>query len=201
MEGGLGNDTYFVDNWGDQVIEGRGGGIDRVYSSVSYTLSPEVEQLFGTGADAIQLVGNTLNNTIIGNSGRNVLRGGSGHDTLNGGLGKDQLIGSTGKDVFVFDTKLSRSTNLDVITGFSVKDDTIKLDNAIFKKLGSKTGKLKDAFFKIGAVAQDSNDHILYDSKSGYLRYDADGSGKAAAIAFAKLAPKLKITVSDFFVF
>jgi Ca2+-binding RTX toxin-like protein len=200
MEGGLGNDTYYVDHWGDQVVEGRGGGIDRVYSSVSYTLSTEVEQLFGTGSDAIQLVGNTLNNTITGNDGRNVLRGGSGHDTLNGGLGNDRLIGASGKDVFVFDTKLNRSKNLDVITGFSVKDDTIKLDNAIFKKLGAKTAKLKEAFFKIG-VAEDRNDHILYDSHSGYLRYDADGSGKGAAIAFAKLAPKLKMTYHDFFVF
>ena len=201
MEGGLGNDTYYVDHWGDQVIEGRGGGIDRVYSSVSYMLAPEVEQLFGTGADAIQLIGNSLNNTITGNDGRNVLRGGSGHDTLNGGLGNDRLIGDAGKDVFVFDTKLSRSKNLDVITGFNVKDDTIKLDNAIFKKLGSKTGKLKEAFFKIGAVAEDRNDHVLYDSNSGYLRYDADGSGKGAAIAFAKLSPKLKMTYHDFFVF
>jgi parallel beta-helix repeat protein len=201
MEGGLGNDTYIVDNWGDQVIEGRGGGIDRIFSSVGYTLSPEVEQLFGTGADAIELVGNALNNTITGNSGKNVLRGGSGHDTLSGGLGNDRLVGSTGKDVFVFDTKPNRYTNLDVITGFNVKDDTIKLENAIFKKLGTKTGKLKDAFFKIGSVAQDSNDYILYDSKSGYIRYDADGSGKGASIALAKLAPKLKITTSDFFVF
>jgi parallel beta-helix repeat protein len=200
MEGGLGNDTYYVDHWGDQVVEGRGGGIDSVYSSVSYTLAPEVERLFGTGADAIALVGNALNNTITGNDGRNVLRGGSGHDTLNGGLGNDRLIGDSGKDVFVFDTKLSRSKNMDTITGFNVKDDTIKLDNAIFKKLGTKTGQLKEAFFKIGA-AEDRNDYILYDSKSGYLRYDADGSGHGAAIAFAKLAPKLKMTYHDFFVF
>jgi Ca2+-binding RTX toxin-like protein len=102
--------------------------------------------------------------------------------------------------VFVFDTKLSRSKNMDVITGFNVKDDTIKLDNAIFKKLGSKTGKIKEAFFEVGA-ADDRNDYILYDSKSGYLRYDADGSGKGAAIAFAKLAPNLKMTHHDFFVF
>ncbi|MGO4386528.1 right-handed parallel beta-helix repeat-containing protein [Microvirga sp. 2YAF29] len=200
MEGGLGNDTYYVDHWGDQVVENRGGGIDRVYSSVSYTLSPEVEQLFGTGADAIALSGNALNNTIVGNSARNVLRGGSGHDMLNGGLGNDRLIGGAGKDTFVFDTKLSRSANVDIISGYNVKDDTIRLDNAIFKKLGSKTGKLKEAFFKIGA-AEDRNDHVLYDSKSGYLRYDADGSGKGAAIVFAKLSPKLKMTHHDFFVF
>jgi parallel beta-helix repeat protein len=201
MEGGLGNDTYYVDDWGDQVIESSGGGIDRVYSSVSYTLSPEVEQLFGTGADAISLYGNALNNTITGNAARNVLRGEWGNDTLNGGFGNDRLIGGAGKDVFVFDTKLSRSKNMDTISGYNVKDDTIKLDNAIFKKLGSKTGKLKEAFFKIGAVAEDRNDYVLYDSKSGYLRYDADGSGKGAAIIFAKLSTKLKMTHHDFFVF
>lgn len=201
MEGGLGNDTYYVDDWGDQVIESSGGGIDRIYSSVSYTVSPEVEQLFGTGADAISLFGNALSNTITGNSARNVLRGEAGNDILNGGLGNDRLIGGAGKDVFVFDTKLSRSKNLDIISGYNVKDDTVRLDNAIFKKLGSKTAKLKEAFFKIGAVAEDRNDYVLYDSKSGYLRYDADGSGNGAAIIFAKLSPKLKMTHHDFFVF
>lgn len=45
MIGGLGNDTYYVDNVGDQVIEYAGEGIDTVQSKISTTLGDNVENL------------------------------------------------------------------------------------------------------------------------------------------------------------
>nr|WP_284502689.1 MULTISPECIES: calcium-binding protein [unclassified Caballeronia] len=45
MIGGLGNDTYYVDNVGDQVVELAGEGADTINASISYTLGANVENL------------------------------------------------------------------------------------------------------------------------------------------------------------
>ncbi|MGH7461943.1 MAG: calcium-binding protein, partial [Longimicrobiales bacterium] len=50
MAGGVGNDTYIVDNASDRVLELAGEGVDTVLSSVSYSLSANVENLSLTGA-------------------------------------------------------------------------------------------------------------------------------------------------------
>ncbi len=94
MAGLGGNDSYSVDNALDSVIEAAGGGMDRVYASVSYVLGAgqEVETLStnsNAGAAAINLTGNALVNTLIGNSGSNVLIGGGGADTMTGLAGND----------------------------------------------------------------------------------------------------------------
>jgi Ca2+-binding RTX toxin-like protein len=92
--GGLGNDTYVVDNVGDTISETStlASEIDTVQSSVSYTLSNNLENLTLTGSTAINATGNSLNNTLTGNSAANILNGGTGADTLIGGLGKDTYV-------------------------------------------------------------------------------------------------------------
>ena len=97
MEGGTGDDTYYVDNGADDVIEVAGQGADQVRTSASYSLAPgsEVEMLETTdptATTAISLGGNEYANIIIGNAGNNVIVGGAGLDTMWGGDGGDVFV-------------------------------------------------------------------------------------------------------------
>jgi Ca2+-binding RTX toxin-like protein len=102
VAGGLGNDVYFVDHAGDQVIENPGEGTDAIFSTVSRNLEPNVETLVLQGTANLSGDGNSLANKLYGNDGDNRLNGQSGTDVLNGGAGRDTLIGGSDNDTFVF---------------------------------------------------------------------------------------------------
>ena len=130
--GGLGNDTYKVDNTGDVVTETStlSTEIDSVYSSVSYTLSANVENLTLTGTAALNGTGNELDNILTGNDGNNTLIGGLGNDILIGGAGKDTLTGGAGNDIFKFISLMDLglgNKDRDVITDFFSGQDKIDL--------------------------------------------------------------------------
>lgn len=96
-----GSDTYIVDNLGDQVIELAGQGVDTVFTSVGITLYAEVERVTLTGANALNAVGNGLDNLMIGNTAANYLNGGLGADTLDGDAGNDTYVVNDVRDVVV----------------------------------------------------------------------------------------------------
>jgi Ca2+-binding RTX toxin-like protein len=196
MTGGLGNDIYYVHDRSDVTVETTNGGMDLVYSSVSLTLAANVEHLVATGLGALTLTGNNLNNGILGNNAKNTVKGGSGNDTVNGGGGNDTLYGGTGKDIFSFNTPLSSTRNKDFIKDWSSKDDTIHLENQVFKAL-KKTGALSKSYFKIGSKAADSNDYIGYNKTTGDLWYDANGSKSGGQVVFANLGKNKTIAYND----
>jgi Ca2+-binding RTX toxin-like protein len=154
--------------------------------------------------NAISGTGNSLANTITGNGKNNILSGLEGNDALYGGLGNDQLRGGGNKDVFVFDTRLNKNTNVDKIYDFKSRDDSFHLDNKVFTKLGSGTAsrpkKFSSDMFVEGKKAQDREDRIVYDKKTGALYYDQDGTGSKAQVKIATITTKAKLYYHDFFV-
>ena len=221
MDGGDQNDTYIVDNAGDIVAEqfvGGQSGFDQVLSSASHTLGFGIEDLSLTGNAAINGSGNNLNNRIdgnnaantlnggdgndfiTGNGGNDILSGGNGNDILDGGLGNDVIFAGLGTDdQYSFSTPLS-AFNVDQINGFFAPSDTILLIDTIFANLPS--GAVAPANFRANATgtAVDANDFLLYNTTTGELSYDSNGSGAGGSSQFAILSGAPAITAADFFV-
>jgi len=190
-----GNDVYYVAGDSVYVGESVGGGTrDVVYTSVSYALAAgqEVEVLSTTsnaGTAAINLTGNEFANEMYGNAGANVLDGKGGADVL---------FGLGGADIFAF-TTAPGGGNIDTIADFLHGTDKLGLDDAIFAGIGTP-GAFNANAFVVGSAAGDADDRIIYNSATGALLYDADGTGAGAAIQFATLQPGLGLTAGDFVV-
>jgi Ca2+-binding RTX toxin-like protein len=192
------------------VTDAAGRSATQTFTIKVANLSP-TEKTSGTGGDDIvfggggrdTLSGGAGNDELRGNKGRDTLNGVTGNDVLFGGAANDKLTGGKGKDAFVFDTKPS-STNVDTITDFSHRDDSFRLDNAVFKALGkgswSKPVKIAKDAFHVGATAADAEDRILYDKAMGSLSYDPDGEGGAGAVRFAVIKKGLSLNYTDFYV-
>ena len=99
MIGGTGDDIYIVDSSSDVVTESSGEGTDIVFTSATYTIGANIENLTLTGSSSYNLTGNSSNNTLTGNSGNNLIDGGTGVDTMIGGTGDDIYIVDSSSDV------------------------------------------------------------------------------------------------------
>jgi serralysin len=126
LDGGDGSDVFYVDDAADVVIEGAGAGTgyDTIYSTVSYTISANAEQLLiyggvagltATGSAGGELLDATLHIggvNMNGLGGNDILNGSNYAETLNGGDGGDiiqgfyavdgvnTMIGGIGDDVY-----------------------------------------------------------------------------------------------------
>jgi serralysin len=205
LEGGLGNDLLDGGAHKDTVrfTGGKGVTVDLSKSGpqdTGYGLDTlvSIENAQGdSGAD--RLTGSDVRNSLMGFSGKDTLSGGAGDDVLSGGAGNDVLTGGKGMDMFHFES-LGAKKNVDTITDFSHRNDTIYL-SAIgpFEGAGELMSFSKSNFV-VGSKAKDKNDYIVYDKAKGHLYFDADGSGKGAAILFAKVDKGTFIDHTDFFV-
>ncbi|NEY91603.1 calcium-binding protein [Tabrizicola oligotrophica] len=194
LRGGAGDDLYLVDSLGDQVIEALAGGLDTVQTALaSYTLGRNFETLIGTRANG---------QTLDGNSADNSIQGGAGGDQITGLGGNDTLTGGGGADSFVFRAALGAG-NLDHIVDFAAEDRIVLENTGPARFHGLAPGALAaDAFKIIGPAGGpvDANDRILYNSTTGELFFDADGSGGLASVQFATLDGQPLLAAADFLV-
>ena len=146
MTGGKGSDVYVVDSALDVVnetiVNGSGGGIDTVESSVAFTLATRanIDNLTLLGSANINGIGNALANTIIGNSGNNSLDGGAGADVLKGGDGNDiylfDNLGDTASETASTGTDELR-TKVKIAAGFAGIENYTYLGTAAWSFAGT----------------------------------------------------------------
>jgi Ca2+-binding RTX toxin-like protein len=213
VKGGGGNDTLFLTSAGKIVAAGVSGVETwRLASGGADTLTLTNGNFAGVTGATITVEGGADGNTLSAAGGSAsdlaVLVGGAGKDILTAGQ-HAKLTGGGGADQFVFATPGSTaSPDANTITDFIHATDKIVFRDAGFN-LGSDDGKgtatlqaIAKSLFSPdtnGSFATTAN-RFAYNTKTGVLFYDADGSGKAhASQRIATLTNHPTLTATDLF--
>ena len=135
----------------------------------------------GDGTDSMD--GGAGNDTLAGLLGHDTLVGGDGDDRLMGAGWSDSMTGGAGSDQFVFEG--FGSGTVDRVLDFAPGVDELLFENFNMAAVGAEGAMTAgDGRFwaAAGATAgQDADDRIVYNTSTGSLYYDADGSGAGAA--------------------
>ena len=209
--GGTGKDTLYGgdDNdivygqLGDDFLNGENGN-DKLYGEKSNDVL-----IGGTGKDT--LYGGDDNDKLFGQLGDDLLNGGQNSYELFGERGNDTLIGGAGNDTFRFGINSSTNFNnlgTDIISDFGNGDDIIGLDKTNFAALKSITGSgfsntSEFDTIDFDSLAATSNSIILYNSDTGNLIYNENGSssGFGNGGIFANLNNAPNLTANSFALF
>lgn len=158
-----------------------------------------IENLMGSAAGD-RLYGNPFANKLDGRFGADLIAAGAGDDTLIGGSGLDTLTGAAGLDQFMLGTS---ATGADHVTDFNVADDTLQVSAAAFGgglAAGMNVGATGHFFANAGGVASGTLSQFLYDTSTGGLYWDADGTNAGVRQLIATLDNKALITTADILV-
>jgi len=219
IQAGAGNDWIDMSDfgtgfYGDDVIDG-GAGTDTVNFDISagqrsgITVDLGAGMIRGGGFDGIgsasvtgieRVIGAGFNDSMKGSSGAETLEGRAGNDTLSGMGGNDTLVGGTGQDIFLF-ASAPGTANADLVSDFASGTDKLAFDSSVFTTLGATGGfAAGDGRFAAGAgftSGRDASDRLIYNTTTGQLFYDADGSGAGAAQLVATLQGAPALTATD----
>ncbi|WP_298964639.1 calcium-binding protein [uncultured Methylobacterium sp.] len=220
LDGGS-NDDLLIGGLGADSLIGKDGVDTASYAGAAAAVTANLLAPAGNTGEAAGdtysgvegLIGSRFNDRLTGNTAANRLEGGLGNDTLDGGAANDTLIGGEGADWltasagydlltggaagdrFVF---TSVSPQFDTISDFDrLQGDRIVLASAAF---GGLTGLTAGTSFiaKGAPMATQSGPTVLYDTGTGLLSYDADGTGAGAATRIATLTGAPTLLASSF---
>ena len=184
-------------NSGNNVLDG-GDGEDALYGGAGNdTLTGAgSDDLHGEAGDDVLRGGSA--GDLTGGEGHDRLEGGSwvwgdaGNDTIVSGAGNAELGGGLGADTFVVaQTPNADRSNWDRYMDFTTGEDEMRFDGRVFTQIGASGDFAAgdERFYAApGAnAAHDATDRLIYNTSTGDLWYDPDGSGAAAVLPVATL--------------
>ncbi|MEA5606109.1 calcium-binding protein [Nostoc sp. UHCC 0252] len=222
LNGGAGNDrfdagdstgnTLFFGDDGNDYLDINGGNFDD-RSSGNNTLNGGADDdtlsaggstgdnllLGGDGNDYLDISGSSYSDFYDNRStGNNTLNGGAGDDIfdLSGSAGDNLIFGGDGTDTFIF---ANYDEGINTIDDFNATNELIQLGS--YFDYGLSIGTLETSQFTIGASATTSEERFIYNSATGALFFDQDGSASGfTQRQFAQLSTGLSLTNNNFVV-
>ncbi|MDD2864672.1 MAG: hypothetical protein PHC99_08100 [Methylococcales bacterium] len=192
VKGGKGNDSITTGKGNDKIDAGDGNDIVNGGLGDNNIKGGKGDDSITAKSGIDSIDGGDGNDTIDGGAGDDVLVGGKGNDVIKAGTGKDVISGGADADTFVLS-----------LQGFSTIKDfkSVELDKLVFTD--SSTPVALDAANFVTAVTSDftftnESPAFAYNSKTGALFYDADGSGlDSQTVQIALIANKPLLVASD----
>ncbi|MFN6525708.1 calcium-binding protein [Nostoc sp. ChiSLP03a] len=185
IDGGKGDDVLFAD------YTYTNHGIKTNFNAATNTgsITADINSVSYKNIERLDITGTAHDDNIVGNSGNDTLSGQYG--------GNDTLTGGNGTDTF---TVYSYTKGVDTIYDFNATNELIQLSAYGF---GSRSiGSLSASQFTIGTSATTSEERFIYNSATGALFFDQDGSASGfTQVQFAQLSAGLSLTNNNFVFF
>jgi glucose/arabinose dehydrogenase len=221
LHGGLGNDLLAGGAGGD-ALDGGAGSDTASYVLAAAGVAAALDQsLAGTGdaaGDTFEAIENlrgsnvaSSGDTLRGDGGANILYGYAGNDSLDGRAGSDKLVGGAGLDALAGGLGNDRfiyyglSEGGDAIADFSSRaagnDDAFLLKRSAFGNIAS--GYLPAGLFEANTTgaASAAATRFVYETDTGIVRYDANGSAGGGVSVLATLQAGALLVANDIFLF
>jgi Ca2+-binding RTX toxin-like protein len=197
LSGGNGDDCLWGGQGNDIVFGGSDN--DRLWgeSGEDILIGDDGNDLIYGGAGNDYLLGGSGRDRLWGDAGEDILNGGGDEDLLFGGAGNDDLFGGGGDDTIFGGAGADRFRFANLINqGIdSMKDFQSGIDKMIISALGfggglqaGTTVTAEQFLATTSSTATTTEQRLIYDSTTGGLFFDADGSGLgSSAVQFAAL--------------
>ncbi|WP_141243825.1 calcium-binding protein [Sphingomonas lenta] len=225
---GNGASQVVAGNYGDNILNGRGGDDERLPDTLIGLLGDDTYAVFTQGDVVREEVGQGQD-VVYANTSYQLRQGaevealaavvGSASDagsayTLRGNEFAQTVVGNDAATII--DGRGGNDTLIGLggadVFAFTTApaagntdtirdfgaDDRIGLVAGLFPGLAEVTTAVANDRFVVGASAQDADDRIIYDQATGRLFYDGDGNGAGAQVQFAQLAAGTQLTAAQF---